>query len=119
MHWLTKLEPPPEMDRITPVCKERSIPGVRNCGSHIGQALLADEVVGIDFGENWISVDPAVDYDDARASSAGRRLPESTATCRPYLEGADPRSSRLRASDRRAFGRARRYARRRRKAPRD
>jgi Cu/Ag efflux pump CusA len=36
---------------------------VRNCGSHIGQAFLADEVYGVDFGENWISVSPDVDYD--------------------------------------------------------
>ena len=34
------------------------IPGVRNAGSHIGQALLMRRVVGIDFGENWVSVDP-------------------------------------------------------------
>ena len=34
----------------------------------------ADEVVGIDFGENWISVDPAVDYDDdARRDPGSRR----------------------------------------------
>jgi Cu/Ag efflux pump CusA len=45
-------------------CQElRTIPGVRNCGSHIGQALLMDEVYGVYFGENWISVDPSVDYD--------------------------------------------------------
>ena len=36
---------------------------MRNCGSHIGQAFLADEVYGVDFGENWISVSPEVDYD--------------------------------------------------------
>ena len=41
---------------------------MRNCGSHIGQALLADEVYGVDFGENWISVAPGVDYDDTLAS---------------------------------------------------
>ncbi len=46
-------------------CQElRTIPGVRNCGSHIGQALLMDEVYGIYFGENWVSVDPSVDYDE-------------------------------------------------------
>jgi CzcA family heavy metal efflux pump len=67
MHWLTKPGTSlPEMDRITiQGCKElRTIPGVRNCGSHIGQALIMDEVVGVDFGENWISVDPAVDYQE-------------------------------------------------------
>ena len=45
----------------------QEVPGVRNCGSHIGQALLADEVYGVDFGENWISVDESVDYDEALA----------------------------------------------------
>ena len=35
---------------------------MRNFGAHIGQALLAEEIVGVDFGENWISVDASVDY---------------------------------------------------------
>lgn len=67
MHWLTKPGTSwPEMDRITvQASKElRSIPGVRNFGAHIGQALIMDEVVGMYFGENWISVDPEVDYDE-------------------------------------------------------
>lgn len=67
MHWLTKPGTSwPEMNRITiQGSKElRSIPGVRNFGAHIGQALLMDEVVGMYFGENWISVDPKVDYDE-------------------------------------------------------
>jgi CzcA family heavy metal efflux pump len=71
MHWLTKPGTSwPEMDRITiQASKElRSIPGVRNFGAHIGQALIMDEVVGMYFGENWISVDPAVDYDQTVAS---------------------------------------------------
>jgi CzcA family heavy metal efflux pump len=66
MHWLTKPGTShPEMYRITRQASTelRAIPGVRNFGAHIGQAFLADEVVGVDFGENWISVDPAVDYD--------------------------------------------------------
>ncbi|NRA87398.1 MAG: efflux RND transporter permease subunit [Rhizobiales bacterium] len=67
MHWVT--EPGTshqEMNRITiRASKElRAIPGVRNFGAHIGQALLMDEVVGMHFGENWISVDPDVDYDE-------------------------------------------------------
>jgi CzcA family heavy metal efflux pump len=67
MHWLTKPGTSwPEMNRITVQgSKElRSIPGVRNFGAHIGQALIMDEVVGMYFGENWISVDPSVDYDE-------------------------------------------------------
>ena len=66
MHWLTKPGTShPEMVRIsTAACQElRRIPGIRNCASHIGQALLMDEVYGIYFGENWVSVDPAVDYE--------------------------------------------------------
>jgi CzcA family heavy metal efflux pump len=67
MHWLGKPGTShPEMVRISQAaCQElRTIPGVRNCGSHIGQALLMDEVYGIYFGENWVSVDPSVDYDE-------------------------------------------------------
>jgi CzcA family heavy metal efflux pump len=71
MHWVTAPGTSvAEETRIsTKACIElRSIPGVQNCGSHIGQALLADEVVGVDFGENWISIDPAVDYGTTRAA---------------------------------------------------
>jgi CzcA family heavy metal efflux pump len=70
MHWLTKPGTSwPEMNRITiQGSKElRAIPGVRNFGAHIGQALIMDEVVGMYFGENWISVDPEVDYDETLA----------------------------------------------------
>jgi CzcA family heavy metal efflux pump len=71
MHWLTQPgTSAPEEKRISvAACEDlQEIPGVRNCGSHIGQALLADEVYGVDFGENWISFDPEVDYDDTLAS---------------------------------------------------
>ena len=66
MHWLTQPGTSlPEETRISvSACRDlRAIPGVRNCGSHIGQAFLADEVYGVDFGENWISVSEGVDYD--------------------------------------------------------
>ena len=36
------------------------MPGVRNFGSHIGRAEVADEVVGPNFTELWISLDPKV-----------------------------------------------------------
>ncbi len=67
MHWLTKPGTSwPEMQRITIRGSRelQAIPGVRNFGAHIGQALIMDEVVGMYFGENWISVDPAADYDE-------------------------------------------------------
>jgi len=71
MHWLT---PPgtshPEMYRVTVLASKelRAIPGVRNFGAHIGRAYVADEPVGIDFTENWVSVDPKVDYDKTLAA---------------------------------------------------
>jgi len=66
MHWLTTPgTSQPEMVRIsTRASRElRAIRGVRNFGAHIGQADAADEVVGMYFGENWISVAPEADYD--------------------------------------------------------
>ena len=70
MHWVTAPDTSgPEETRVSVrACKElRTIPGVRNCGSHIGQAFMSDEPYGIYFGENWISVDPEVDYDKTLA----------------------------------------------------
>jgi CzcA family heavy metal efflux pump len=70
MHWVTSPDTSgPEETRVSVrACKElRTIPGVRNCGSHIGQAFMSDEPYGIYFGENWISVDPKVDYDKTLA----------------------------------------------------
>ena len=71
IHWITKpgtsvIE---EQRIVTQISRElRAIPGVRNFGSHIGQALLADEINGVNFGENWISVDPAANYDETVAA---------------------------------------------------
>ena len=66
MHWVgkpgTSLE---AMARITTRVSDEllAVPGVRNFGSHIGRAQAADEVVGPNFAELWISIDDAVDYD--------------------------------------------------------
>jgi Cu/Ag efflux pump CusA len=71
MHWVTApgTSHPEEVRITTAASRElRAIPGVRNFGAHIGQALLADEPYGVDFGENWISIDPKVDYDQTRAA---------------------------------------------------
>jgi CzcA family heavy metal efflux pump len=70
MHWVTWPDTAgPEETRVSvKACKElRSIPGVRNCGSHIGNAFLGDEPYGVYFGENWISIDPKVDYEETLA----------------------------------------------------
>jgi CzcA family heavy metal efflux pump len=71
MHWLTEPSTSaPEEKRISArACRDlREIPGVRNCGSHIGQALLSDEVYGVYFGENWISVSEDADYEKTLAA---------------------------------------------------
>lgn len=66
MHWVEKPGTSLEaMNRITiRASKElRAIPGVRNFGSHIGRAEVADEVVGPNFTELWISIDPNAPYE--------------------------------------------------------
>jgi len=66
MHWVGKPGASLQaMRRITARASDEltSIPGVRNFGSHIGRALAADEVVGPNFTELWISIRPDVDYD--------------------------------------------------------
>ena len=66
MHWLerpgTSLD---AMNRVTIRASQelRTVDGVRNFGAHVGRAEVADEVVGIDFTELWISLDPDVAYE--------------------------------------------------------
>ncbi len=70
MHWVEKPGTSIDAMRRTTidVSKElRAIPGVRNFGAHIGRAEVADEVVGPNFTELWISLDPEVDYDSTVA----------------------------------------------------
>lgn len=67
MHWLEKPNTSVEASkRITLAAAHdlMQVPGVRNQGSHIGRAEVADEVVGPDFTELWISIDPSADYDE-------------------------------------------------------
>lgn len=71
MHWVTQpgTSVVEEVRISKRACRELlAVPGVLNCGSHIGQAVASDEVVGVNFGENWVSVDPAVDYDQTLAA---------------------------------------------------
>lgn len=64
MHWVarpgTSLE---AVSRSADLARAEllTIPGVRNFGAHIGRAEVADEVVGPNFAELWISVDPEAD----------------------------------------------------------
>jgi Cu/Ag efflux pump CusA len=70
IHWVS----PPgtssaEMERSTTrISRELlAIPGVRSAGAHIGQALLGEEVAGVNLGEIWVSLAPDADYPTALA----------------------------------------------------
>jgi CzcA family heavy metal efflux pump len=66
MHWVAQPgTSSTEMQRITLAASEDllAVPGVRNFTAHLGQAFQGDEPYGINFGENWISIDSSVDYD--------------------------------------------------------
>ncbi|QDU98698.1 efflux RND transporter permease subunit [Lignipirellula cremea] len=66
MHWVEKPGIGIDaMNRITIRASEElmEVDGVRNFGSHIGRAEVADEVVGPNFTELWISIDESADYD--------------------------------------------------------
>jgi CzcA family heavy metal efflux pump len=71
IHWTTQpgTSVAEESRMITLLSADlRAIPGVRSFGAHIGQALLGEEVVGVNFGESWISVDPNADYNKTLTS---------------------------------------------------
>jgi CzcA family heavy metal efflux pump len=44
-----------------------SVPAVKTCASHMGQALLGDEIHGVNFDEQWVSLDTDYDYDESVA----------------------------------------------------
>ncbi|GJL77810.1 MAG: cation transporter [Nitrospinaceae bacterium] len=71
MHWIpAEGTSHPETFRITQLSSVelRQIPGVLNFGAHIGRAVGGDEPYGVNFTENWISIDPKVDYDETRGA---------------------------------------------------
>ena len=41
-----------------------AIPGINHFGTQIGRALFTDEVVGMNFSENWFSMDRKAPYDE-------------------------------------------------------
>jgi Cu/Ag efflux pump CusA len=54
----------PEMARITARATSElsSIPGVVDVGAHFGRALLSDEVVDVNAGQIWVTLDESADY---------------------------------------------------------
>jgi CzcA family heavy metal efflux pump len=46
---------------------EQEVPAIESCASHAGQALLGDEIHGVNFDEQWIHFKDGVDYDKSVA----------------------------------------------------
>ena len=91
MHWVgvPSTSDAETVRTTTAVSKElRAIPGVRSFGAHIGQALLGEEVFGVNFGENWISLDPDADYTKAREEidAVAAKYPGLFAEVQTYLD---------------------------------
>jgi CzcA family heavy metal efflux pump len=70
-YWATKPGTSlPETMRIAARgCQDyvEAVPAVENCASHAGQALLGDEIHGVNFDEQWVHLDPEADYDESVA----------------------------------------------------
>ena len=69
-HWVTKPGTShPEIMRMTKTISRdmRHQPGVRGFGAHIGRAVQGEEITGMNFSENWISLDPSADYHQSLA----------------------------------------------------
>src|SRR5438094_5148250 len=90
MHWRT--EPVSTIEESVRIGTQasndmRAIPGVQSFGSHIGRAVGGEEVSGVNFAENWVSVDPNVDYDTTVAAiqQTGDRYPGLYHDLQTYL----------------------------------
>lgn len=65
MHWIERPGASIEASRRSTERISREllqIPGVTSFGAHIGRAEVGDEVVGSNFTEHWIHIDPGVDH---------------------------------------------------------
>lgn len=60
----------PEMDRLTArAARElRGLPGVTQVGGHVGRAVTADQIVGVNSGELWVTIGSGADYGKTLAS---------------------------------------------------
>lgn len=60
----------PEMNRITgKVAGElRAVSGVKTVGTHVGRAIMSDQVANVNSGEIWINIDESADYNKTISS---------------------------------------------------
>jgi CzcA family heavy metal efflux pump len=66
MHFVTKPGTSvTEQDRMVSSLQKQvlAVPGVTTAGSHVGQALLGEEVSGVNFSETWLSLKQGTNYD--------------------------------------------------------
>jgi len=66
VHWITApgTSAPEETRIVTEAdARLRKVPGVLTTGTHIGQAFLGEEIAGVNFAEEWVTIDPRADYD--------------------------------------------------------
>ena len=101
IHWVTQPgTSDAEMERTTTEVSQalREIPGLRNFGAHIGQAFLGEEVAGVNLGENWVSVDPSVDYDETLEAIENLNDDYPGCSGRPDLPRRADRGGRQRAA---------------------
>jgi CzcA family heavy metal efflux pump len=70
-YWATKPGTSlPETMRIAARgCRDyqEAVPAVIHCSSHAGQALLGDEIHGVNFDEQWVHLDQNAPYDESVA----------------------------------------------------
>jgi Cu/Ag efflux pump CusA len=80
----------PEMSRtVTQAVHDlRTIPGVRKVSAHIGRAVVGDQVVNINSGRLWVSLDARADYDRTVAviRETIKRYPAVTGQVGSYLQ---------------------------------
>jgi CzcA family heavy metal efflux pump len=66
-------EPGTSNPRMTQIATDvsrrlRSIDGVANVGAHVGRAITGDQIVDVNSGEVWVSIDSGADYDKTVAA---------------------------------------------------
>jgi Cu/Ag efflux pump CusA len=59
-----------EMSRVLTLMGSelRSVSGVKNVGAHVGRAEFSDQVVNVNSGELWVTLDPKANYDTTVAA---------------------------------------------------
>ena len=80
----------PEMSRIVARAGRelRALPGVRGVSAHVGRAVTGDQVVGINAGKLWVSIDRQADYvaTVARIQETVDGYPGSAHSVQTYLK---------------------------------